>query len=133
MPRDDLDRPPLRFVPRLAPGRMNDVTIRPTLWRRFAGDDWAAFDALPPRVRQRLREHAYDGWSVNALMLWKAFRRQQASSVRAERRLLRYLDECEALERDGYDAQHRLCYGMPLPHVAAGATVLRYATRRKPG
>ncbi len=115
------------LVPNSEPARVNDVTVRPEVWRRFPGDDWAAFEALPARVRARLHEHAYDGWSVNALMLWKAFRQKQASSARAERRLLHYLDQCERLEREGYDAQHRLAHGAPLPHVAARATVLRYA------
>ena len=46
---------------------MNDVTAREAMWRRIAGDDWASFDALPPAIRRRLHEHAYDAWSVNAL------------------------------------------------------------------
>ena len=100
----------------------NDGTIRDVIWRRFDGDDWAAFDALPPVIRRRMHEHAYDAWAVNALMLWRAFRRKTGSSARAERRLLRYLDTCEALEREAF----ALAQGAPLPHVAAGATVLRY-------
>ena len=103
----------------------NDITARETLWRRHPGDDWAAFDALPPAIRRRLQSHAYDAWAVNALMLWRAFRRKAASSVRAERRLLRYLDECEALERDAFAAAHRQRCGLALAHVAAGASVLR--------
>lgn len=39
---------------------LNDVTERPHIWRRFDGDDWAAFDSLPPVIRRRLHEHAYD-------------------------------------------------------------------------
>lgn len=106
----------------------NDRTPRERIWRRFGGDDWAAFDALPPAVRRRLHEHAYDAWSVNALMLWRRFRRKTGCSARAERRLLRYLDECEALERAAFDAEHRARHGgAPLPHLAAGASVLRYA------
>jgi hypothetical protein len=53
------------------------------------------------------------------------FRRQTASSERAERRLLRYLDECEAMERAAADASYRQACGVPLPHIAAAATVLR--------
>ena len=101
----------------------NDITVREAIWRRFDGDDWAAFDALPPAIRRRLYEHAYDAWAVNALILWRGFRRQTGSSARAERRLLRYLDTCEALERQAFAAAQ----GEVLPHVAAGATVLRYA------
>jgi hypothetical protein len=97
------------------------------MWRRFEGDDWAAFDALPPAIRRRLHEHAYDAWSVNALVLWRTFRRQLASSARAERRLLRYLDECEALERDAFAGNHAARWKAALPHVAARATVLRYS------
>lgn len=109
----------------------NDVTLRGQIWRRFDGDDWAAFDALPPSVRRRLHEHAYDAWTVNALMLWRIFRRQLASSARAERRLLRYLDECEEIERETFAKAYRAALGVCLPHVAAGATVQRYA--RSPG
>jgi hypothetical protein len=83
-------------------------------------------------VRARLQEHAYDAWSVNALMLWKSFRRKHASSARGEITLLRYIGQCEALERQGYDAKHRKEHGTPLPHVAAGATVMRYASASKP-
>ena len=107
----------------------NDVTERPRIWTRLSGDDWAAFDALPPAIRHRLQEHAYDAWAVNALTLWRRFRRKHASSERALRSLLRYLDECEALERAAYAEVYRHRHGLPLPHLAAGASVLRYRRR----
>lgn len=107
------------------PGASNDVSPRETMWRRWGGDEWAALESLPATIRRRLQEHAYDAWTVNALKLWRMFRRQTASSERAERRLLRYLDQCEAMERAAADAAHRKTYGMPLPHVAAAASVLR--------
>lgn len=103
------------------------MTLRETIWQRFDGDAWAAFDALPPAIRRRLHEHAYDAWTVNALMLWRMFRRQLASSARAERRLLRYLDECEALERKAFAQAYRAQWNAELPHVAACASVQRYA------
>jgi hypothetical protein len=103
----------------------NDISARPAIWTRLPGDDWAAFDALPAAVRRRLQEHAYDAWAVNALVLWRRFRRKHASSARALRSLLRYLDECEALERDAYAAAYRARHGLPLPHLAAGVSVLR--------
>ena len=105
---------------------MNDVTIRPDIWRRYAGDDWAAFDALPPVIRHRLHEHAYDAWAVNALMVWRSFRRKRASSVRAVVTMLRYLDRLEIMERTAYSDRHRSRHGTPLPHVAAGVSVQRY-------
>ena len=105
----------------------NDVTERERIWRRWPGDDWAAFEALPPRIRRRIQEHAYDAWAVNALMLWRAFRRQTGSSARAERRLLRWLDACEADERQAFAAAHRQRTGAELPHLAARASVQRYA------
>ncbi|WP_421989583.1 DUF6525 family protein [Roseococcus sp.] len=112
----------------LPPGD-NDVTERPRIWRRFGGDDWAAFDALPPAVRQRLHEHAYDAWTVNALFLWKLFRRQTASSARGETRLLNHLKACEKLELEAFaQAYCRQCGGT-LPHVAARASTLRYDSR----
>jgi hypothetical protein len=104
----------------------NDVTERERMWRRYNGDDWAAYEALPPAVRRRIQEHAYDAWAVNAAMLWRSFRRQTASSVRAERRLLRYLDECEALERVAFADAFARAYGASLPHQAADVAVLRY-------
>jgi hypothetical protein len=103
----------------------NDVTLRDEIWRRFDGDAWEAYDALPPAVRRRIHQHAYDAWSVNALILWRQFRRQTGCSKRAERRLLRYLDECEALEREAFAEAYRLQHRLPLPHVAAGVTVMR--------
>ncbi|MFC7540370.1 DUF6525 family protein [Siccirubricoccus deserti] len=34
--------------------------MREAIWWRFGGDEWAAFDALPPAIRQRIQCHAYD-------------------------------------------------------------------------
>jgi hypothetical protein len=103
----------------------NDVTLRDDHWQRWPGDEWACFDALPPSVRQRLQQHAYDPWAVNALKLWQLFRRQTGSSQRAERRLLRHLDACEAQERSLFSEAYVTQHSQPLPHVAAEATVLR--------
>lgn len=103
----------------------NDTTVREEIWRRFEGSDWAAYDDLPPAVRHRIHQHAYDAWSVNALILWRHFRRKTACSQRAERRLLRYLDECETLEREAFAEAYRRKHNLPLPHVAARATVMR--------
>jgi hypothetical protein len=108
----------------------NDVTARPDIWRRYAGDDWAAFDSLPPAIRRRMHEHAYDAWAVNALMLWRRFRRQLASSARGQRRLLNHLDDCETLEREAFADAYARQWGGTLPHLGAGASVLRYDARR---
>ncbi|WP_232476812.1 DUF6525 family protein [Roseomonas sp. KE0001] len=109
----------------------NDRTLRDQMWFRHPGPDWEAFDALPPAIRQRLREHAYDAWSVNALLLWRYLRRRHASSRRAERVLLRHLDHCETLEGAAFDAAYRARHGRPLPHHAAGASILRYGAMMK--
>ncbi|MFC3127119.1 DUF6525 family protein [Pseudoroseomonas globiformis] len=103
----------------------NNVTLRQEHWRRWPGDEWACFDALPAGIRQRLQQHAYDPWAVNALKLWRLFRRQTGSSQRAERRLLRYLDQCEAQERSLFAAAYAGRHSQPLPHDAAGASILR--------
>ncbi len=104
---------------------MNDVTAREAMWRRIAGNDWASFDALPPAIRRRLHEHAYDAWSVNALHLWRAERRR-LGSVRALRHLLWWLGECERAERLAFAAAYRRRFDADLPHEAAQATILRY-------
>jgi Family of unknown function (DUF6525) len=104
----------------------NDFEFRHQLWRRYHGDEWAAFEALPPAVRQRLREHSYDAWSVNTLMVWRRYRRLYPEGKRAERALIRYLDYCERLERFAYAEAYARQHGTPLPHEAAGASVLRY-------
>lgn len=109
------------------PPASNDGTVRDAIWRRFAGDDWAAFDQLPPAVRRRLHEHAYDAWSVNALMLWRRYRRLHSTPERAQRALLRYLDHCERLERRAFAAAYARRHRLALPHDAAGVDVLRYA------
>ena len=103
----------------------NDGTGRAAHWRRWPGDDWACFDALPAAVRRRMQQHAYDPWAVNALKLWRLFRRQTGSSARAERRMLRHLDQCEAMERALFAGAYAARHGQALPHVAAGASVLR--------
>jgi hypothetical protein len=128
LPRMPFDSPadPLASCSPPATGVPNDVTEREAMWRRWPGDDWAAFDALPPAIRRRIHEHAYDAWAVNALILWRAFRRRTGSSARAERRLLRHFDACEALEREAFAAAYRRTTGAELPHLAAGAAVLRY-------
>ncbi len=104
---------------------MNDINGRDALWRRYDGDDWAAYDALPAPVRRRLQLHCYDAWPVNALMLWRSFRRKRGSSARALRALLHYLDRCEALELDAFAEAHRAAHGLELPHVAARVSPLR--------
>lgn len=102
------------------PSIPNDTSPRAAIWRRLPGDEWAAFDALPPAIRRRLAEHAYDPWTVNAHALWRAFRRT-LGPLRAERRLLRWIERCEADERAAFAARH----GGALPHDAARASVLR--------
>jgi len=106
----------------------NDVTLRALIWRHLDGDAWAAFDSLPPAIRRHLQEHAYDPWAVNALALWRMFRRQAGCPRRAERRLLRHMRECEAEELRTFAAAFQARYGTPYPHVAAQASVLRYAS-----
>ncbi len=110
---------------------MNDVTVREDIWRRFAGDDWACFDALPSVIRRRLHEHAYDAWSVNALILWRRFKYRRGSTARAALSLLRYLDECETIERAEFAMRYQRAYKTPLPHVAACASVVRYGSHRR--
>lgn len=105
----------------------NDGTFREAIWRRYTGDEWAAFDALPPRIRARLWEHAYDAWAVNALILWKRYRRLHRSLDRAERALERYLTHCEYLERRAFAAAWTERFGIPLPHDTARVSVLRYS------
>ena len=111
----------------------NDGTIRHAIWRRYPGDEWAAFDQLPAAIRRRLNEHAYDAWAVNALMLWRHYRRLHRTLDRAERALLRYLDYCERLERRAFAARYVRRYGEPLPHDAARIPVLRYAALNEAG
>ncbi|WKC16556.1 DUF6525 family protein [Acetobacter pasteurianus] len=103
----------------------NERTLRHEMWRRYAGDDWAAFDALPATIRERVAAHAYDAWSVNVMMLWQHYKRLYGRTMRAERALIRYLDYCERLEREAFSSRYSDVYGMDLPHDAACATVLR--------
>lgn len=113
----------------MAIGSHNDVTARDQLWFRYDGNDWDSYDALPPAIRRRMQEHAYDPWAVNTLKLWRLFRRRHASSARAERSLLNHLERCERMEREEFDIAHRHATGMALPHVAAKASVLRSGHR----
>ena len=106
----------------------NDRTSREGRWRRHEGDDWDAFDSLPPGIRARLAEHAYDAWSVNALALWKRYRRMYPAPGRAERALIRYFDHCERLERRMFAERWASEHGGVLPHDAARVDVLRYSS-----
>ncbi|MFC0409557.1 DUF6525 family protein [Roseomonas elaeocarpi] len=103
----------------------NDISPRDDIWRRFPGDEWDSFDALPAAIRRRLQQHAYDAWSSNALLLWRTLRRRHASSARAETLLLRHIDHCERLEREAFAAIWQARRGTVLPHLAAAASVLR--------
>ncbi len=87
----------------------NERTLRHEMWRRYDGDDWAAFDALPTSIRRRVTEHAYDAWSVNVMILWQHYKRIY----------------CERLEREAFAARYGETYGMTLPHDAAAVPVLR--------
>jgi len=104
----------------------NDNTVRDLIWRRYDGDAWSAFDQLPVAIRRRLNEHAYDPWTVNALILWRHYRQTYPTVARAERAMLRYLDYCERLERRAFAEDYAQRHGAALPHEAAGAAVLRY-------
>ncbi|MFT9295917.1 MAG: DUF6525 family protein [Acetobacter orientalis] len=106
----------------------NERTPRHEIWHRYEGNEWAAFDQLPPSIRQRLHEHSYDAWSVNALKLWHHYKRIYGATQRAERALIRYLDYCERLEREAFAARYTALYGATLPHDAAMGTVLRNHT-----
>ncbi|GAN68769.1 DUF6525 family protein [Acetobacter orleanensis] len=103
----------------------NERTLRHEMWRRYNGDDWQAFDQLPPLVRQRVATHAYDAWSVNVLILWKHYKRTYGNTLRGQRALIRYLDYCERLERDAFAEHYTHQYGTMLPHDAACVSVLR--------
>ncbi|MBY4639895.1 DUF6525 family protein [Gluconacetobacter entanii] len=103
----------------------NERTLRHEMWRRYAGNDWAAFDALPPAIRQRVTAHAYDAWSVNVMMLWQHYKRLYGRTMRAERALIRYLDYCERLEREAFASRYSAAYGTVLPHDATCVSVLR--------
>lgn len=103
----------------------NERTLRHEMWRRFDGDDWDAFDQLPPSVRQRVTMHAYDAWSVNVLILWRHYKGIYGRNARAERALIRYLDYCERLERQAFASCYTETHGQPLPHDAAQVGVLR--------
>lgn len=105
--------------------RTNERTLRHEVWRRYDGNDWQAFDALPTSIRQRVAQHSYDAWSVNVLMLWRHYKRIYGRTLRAEKALIRYLDYCERLERDVFATRYVEQYGMPLPHLAADGTVQR--------
>ena len=103
----------------------NERTLRHEMWHRYNGDDWAAFDALPPAVRARVTRHSYDAWSVNVMMLWRHYKRIYGRTPRAERALIKYLDYCERLEREAFASRYNEAYGAVLPHDAAQASVLR--------
>mgnify|MGYP003366249185 CR=1 FL=1 len=104
---------------------LNDRTFRHEIWQRFNGNEWEAFDQLPELIRKRLNEHVYDAWSVNALILWKHYKRIYGRTPRAERALIKYLDYCERLERQDFSERYTAQCGTPYPHDAAQATVLR--------
>ncbi|MGC5748520.1 hypothetical protein J4P41_07755 [Gluconobacter sp. NFX36] len=115
------------------PQTFNDRTLRHEIWQRFDGNDWEAFDQLPSSIRKRLNEHVYDAWSVNALMLWKHYKRIYGRTPRAERALIKYLDYCERLERQAFSERYAAQCGTPYPHDAAKATILRTPEdRQKP-
>lgn len=103
----------------------NERTLRHEMWRRYTGDDWAAFDALPAAIRKRVAEHAYDAWSVNVMILWQHYKRLYGRTPRAERALIRYLDYCERLERAAFASRYTEAYRAVLPHEAACVAVLR--------
>lgn len=110
----------------------NERTPRAEIWKRYDGDDWAAFEQLPAAIRLRLHEHAYDAWSVNALILWRHYKRIYGATPRAERALIRYLDYCERLERGEFATRYAARYGTDLPHDAAQSSILRYCPPTDP-
>lgn len=109
--------------PSVTEASSNDGTVRDQIWRRFPGDEWDAYDALPERIRARMREHAYDAWAFNTLVVWRHYRQKHASSARAERSVLRFLENCEREERAAFASAQ----GSKTAHDAARASILRYS------
>ena len=99
--------------------------------------EMAALEALPASVRQMLNEFAIEvaAWKVKAY--YDSIARQAAelggSPYDAEIWTLRKLTEIEGQDLDAFAALYQATRGLPLPHAAAGVSVLRYGPLDRAG
>jgi hypothetical protein len=87
-------------------------------------EEEATFERLPPQLRRALCDAVIDFSAVEILASYN----QQALRVgpaRATHRILIELRQNEQDEIEEFAAEHLAQHGYALPHVAAGATILR--------
>jgi hypothetical protein len=95
--------------------------------------DMAALEALPASLRWLLNELTICLSAGTVLAYLRSIERQArqygGSAFEAEAWTLRKLAQIEADDLDAFDLRYREQCGYPLPHIAAGVSVLRYGPR----
>ena len=103
----------------------NSTATRP--YSRLKGDPYRAFEALPPEVRRALQESLVDWCSLRA-QEWHEhlLRREKLRPARAAKLLVRTIREMDRAEVAAF-ARAWPKGARAYPHVAAGASLQRYA------
>ena len=89
-----------------------------------AGDDFAAYDTLPPVLRFALQDMAQKGSAISILRLLYAGNPLE--------RVLWAVQQTEEHEIQVFGLEYMRKYGHPYPFISAGGTVQRYRGYRTP-
>lgn len=107
-------------------------------WRSARLAEMDAMEALPVAVQRMVAENATNLSAHSVEAYHASVLRQVGDPETAERAVCRKLRELEGNEIQLFAGRHLAQFGYRLPHVAAGASVVRYdslrpGARRHPG
>lgn len=89
-----------------------------------------AMEGLPPCVRRAVAEHSVNLSVVSVRAFFQSVLSQVGDPERAAEITMRKLLESEQREIGMFAAEYQRRYRLPLPAVAANATILRYGALR---
>lgn len=95
-------------------------------------NEMLAMERMPPRLCAVVGENTTNLAATSVLAYYRSILAQIGDPERAEAITARKVRELEAGEITVFAGEYLGRHGVPLPHVAAQATVLRYGAERRP-
>lgn len=95
---------------------------------RLRGDQWAAFDRLPKQIRWALCDANVDWSACDEESFLRKLRKAGIAETDAIDGMAEGFSESEADELNAFKRRWSSRFG-PYPHIAAGATIMRYNER----
>lgn len=107
---------------------MNPNKVSASPRSRFRGDQWAAFDRLPEQIRWALCDANVDWSACDEAANLRKLRKAGVEKATAIDWVVSRFPASEAKELDLFKPRWPSRFG-PYPHIAAGATIMRYNER----